>query len=264
MNTNSTTDTTSEPFIYPIRPSPDDPRDQIFENARQLARSRSDQPVASLPKTLDLRPFLNSPRNQGRRGTCAAFASSAIKEYHERIESQCQEYFSPNSVYFYRLNKPAEGMYLRDAMDILLNQGIAPEFDFPYQGSIEPESVPRPAIDKMANYRIKEYARINAIQGLKEALLHFGPCIIAFPVYDNRPEFWRVKSSDVRNGGHAVAVVGYNAQGFIIRNSWGSSWNGDGHVLYPYTEWGVHWEVWSAMDAVSPEHFSQPSSLQKL
>ena len=30
------------------------------------------------------------------------------------------------------------------------------------------------------------------------------------------------------NGGHAVAIVGYTARGFIIQNSWGPDWGGAG------------------------------------
>ena len=116
----------------------------------------------------------------------------------------------------------------------------------------------------MPNFKIKEYAQINSIDGLKEALFKNGPCIMAFPVYDNRPEFWRIKSNPVGNGGHAVAVVGYNNKGFIIRNSWGFSWNGDGTVIYPYKEWGAHWEVWTAVDSESSFQFPNESIWKKI
>ena len=37
-------------------------------------------------------------------------------------------------------------------------------------------------------------------------------------------------------------------EGFIIRNSWGENWNGDGYTLYKYTDWGKHWEIWCTID----------------
>ena len=50
-----------------------------------------------------------------------------------------------------------------------------------------------------------------------------------------------------------MTIVGYNKEGFIVRNSWGSKWNGNGHVIFPYADWGLHWEVWSSIDAESPK-----------
>lgn len=35
-------------------------------------------------------------------------------------------------------------------------------------------------------------------------------------------------ATSVRNGGHAVCLVGYNSKGFIIRNSWGTDWGDKG------------------------------------
>ena len=35
-------------------------------------------------------------------------------------------------------------------------------------------------------------------------------------------------------GGHAVALIGYNATSFIVRNSWGKPWGDKG---YAYASW---------------------------
>lgn len=249
-----------EPNIFPIVPSPDDPRDFVYEHIAQ-GRTRA---LTAPPKTLDLRQFLNYPRQQGNRGTCASFASACIKEYHERLDVDYRGYMSPDSVYFYRQNKPDAGMFLRDAMAILQTRGIAPENDMPYEPIREPASVPAVAVQHALNYKIASYAAITTIDGLKEALTLHGPCIIAFPVYDARPCFWKVDKDPTRKGGHAVAVVGYNDKGFIIRNSWGMTWNGDGCVIYPYSEWGSHWEVWSAVDEESLHIVPQETLVDKV
>lgn len=39
-----------------------------------------------------------------------------------------------------------------------------------------------------------------------------------------------VYKRDTARGGHAVAVVGYTADRFIIRNSWGTGWGDDGYA----------------------------------
>jgi hypothetical protein len=47
--------------------------------------------------------------------------------------------------------------------------------------------------------------------------------------------------------GHAVAIVGYTAEGFIIQNSWGKSWGADGFAILPYEDYLLHaTDVWVA------------------
>jgi hypothetical protein len=49
------------------------------------------------------------------------------------------------------------------------------------------------------------------------------------------------------DGGHAVAIVGYNAQGFIVQNSWGPAWGDEGFALLPYEDFMIHaTDVWVA------------------
>lgn len=49
------------------------------------------------------------------------------------------------------------------------------------------------------------------------------------------------------DGGHAVAIVGYTRDGFIIQNSWGKAWGADGFALLPYEDYLLHaTDVWVA------------------
>lgn len=53
------------------------------------------------------------------------------------------------------------------------------------------------------------------------------------------------------DGGHAVALVGYTAHGFIVQNSWGLDWGGDGFALLPYEDFMLHaTDVWVAQIGV--------------
>lgn len=42
------------------------------------------------------------------------------------------------------------------------------------------------------------------------------------------------------DGGHAVAIVGYTRDGFIVQNSWGPGWGNQGFALLPYEDWLLH------------------------
>lgn len=54
-------------------------------------------------------------------------------------------------------------------------------------------------------------------------------------------------SSGRADAGHAVAIVGYTAEGFIVQNSWGSTWGERGFALLPYDDYLMHaTDVWVA------------------
>ncbi|MES2881840.1 MAG: C1 family peptidase [Bacteroidota bacterium] len=53
----------------------------------------------------------------------------------------------------------------------------------------------------------------------------------AFPVIE------RTHDAD---GVHAIAIVGYTKDGFIIQNSWGEDWGAGGFALLPYEDWTLH------------------------
>jgi hypothetical protein len=51
--------------------------------------------------------------------------------------------------------------------------------------------------------------------------------------------------------GHAVAIVGYTRDGFIIQNSWGTDWGYRGFALLPYEDFMIHaTDVWAAQVGV--------------
>jgi C1A family cysteine protease len=224
--------------------SPADTRDYQFEALSTL--------TADLPTTLDMRGEILPVRNQGSDGACVAFTASCMKEVQEKRDIGFDEYMSPQFIYSNRENKSTEGMYPRDLMRILTRIGSVTETMMPYQKStiITPE-----ILQYAANHKIKGYAAITTIDGMKNALVANGPALIGIPVYNYGEHIWKQRNGENLKGGHAVAVVGWTEEGFIIRNSWGTSWNGDGHTLFPFSHWGLQWEAWTTIDADSVENF---------
>lgn len=136
----------------------------------------------------------------------------------------------------------------RDVMDILLNKGCVPDFKFPYQSKDTSEPVQASIMKQALQYKIDRYAQVTTLEGLKSALITNGAVMACFPVYKNRPEFWKQSDpSEQSTGGHAVTITGYDDSKacFIIRNSWGSTWNGDGYVNFSYVDFGAQWELWT-------------------
>ena len=235
-------------ILFNVLPSPRDDRDLNSEAIYDCSKK--------LPVTLDLRKHLNDPRDQSNQGTSAAQVAACMKEWQEKKKGDFVDYMSPQFIYNNRNNQTTVGMYGRDVMRILKNSGICPEKSYPYE-KVEG----KPEIDKKyyyeaKNYRIKGYARVNTQESLKRALFMNGPCYISFPVYNHTTRPWKqqkncFKIGEKQLGGHALTVIGYNKQGFILRNSWGMFWDMEGYCMYPYTDWGCHYEIWTMIDEKS-------------
>lgn len=226
--------------------SPDDPTDWIFEH---LAKGPPGTYISEFPDEYDLRQYAQPVRHQGDRGSCAAFTATAIKEIQENRDCMFDEWMSPEFIYYHRDNKPASGMYGRNVFQILQRIGAVPESMYPYKSIDSDVIAPNKKLyETAAQYRIANFARVTTTEGLKRALLELGPGYLLLPLHTTRPQFWLPKENEKCSSGHAVAVVGYNRDGFILRNSWGPDWNGDGHIIFPYEEWGRQWECWVSVD----------------
>src|SRR5213075_629768 len=59
-------------------------------------------------------------------------------------------------------------------------------------------------------------------------------------------------------GGHAFALVGYNEIGFLVQNSWGTTWGKDGFATLPYEDWlECAYDAWVARPGVPQTPFAR-------
>ena len=233
-------------YKFEVFPSPFEIRDYVLEAVVH--------PNTNFPSIVDHRNHLPPAWDQGREGACSAFAAAGMKQWQEFRDYGLNDELSKYFVYNLRSNYPSSGMYPRDTMNILKNYGIAlkKSFDKTWVGL---NNIPKNVLNEAKNHVIAGYAIVQTIDGLKKSLYVNGPCYGAFPVYKSDSQFWLPSPGHSKIvGGHAVAIVGYNNEGFIIRNSWGPTWNGNGHTIYKYDDWGSHWEIWTTID----EKTSQP------
>lgn len=235
-------------FICNLSPSPEDRRDFIYVGDTSL----------NIPNVLDYRDTLKPPRHQGEQGTCYAQAVACVKEWQENKDYGFTEYFSPQFFYNNRPNilddneKNDSGMFTRDVMKLLKNVGICREKVYPYGRIEKPDQIPKKIFEEAKAHTIKGFAKVTELEKVKLCLQETGPCLITFPTFNYSNEFWIEKQGDKKKGGHAVAIVGYNKEGFIIRNSWGMFWGDKGYSIYKYSDWGIHWEIWCIVDNKTP------------
>lgn len=92
-------------------------------------------------------------------------------------------------------------------------------------------------------FKADSYAMIGSIPVLKTALVMNGPCIAGLPVKNSEvDDFWEGPSLI---GGHAILIIGYDKDGFIIRNSWGECYGYNGYSHINYNDFNKFYEIWT-------------------
>ena len=226
--------------------------DGLDEELAALLEEPPSLKATALPARLDWRSYnggsyVTPVRDQGRCGSCWAFATTAA------MESNFLIYFNSPG---YDLNLAeqimvscssagsCEGGYIDKASAFLRDTGLPVEDCFPYTGM---KSACSNVCSNWLNYtyNISGYRWITygsaTVDGLKNALYSYGPLVTTMDVYS---DFYYYRSgiysyaSGTYEGGHAILLVGYDdgAQCFIAKNSWGKGWGESGYFRIAYSQ----------------------------
>ena len=186
-------------------------------------------PNMELPVAYTYEPFMIPVTNQGNESTCVCHSLSAHLNWNANIETGDNDHDNGvciPCIYNIREDKTVEGMTIKEALHYAYKSGVPSE---------------------NGNLKIRKYAMVGAIQTLKQALLMNGPCIGALRVFNYFDEFWKRNYYDEFLGGHAISIIGWNTEGFIIRNSWGRSWGDGGHTTIKYEDFRHFLELWTVI-----------------
>lgn len=176
--------------------------------------------------------YLPNAYDQGNRPTCVPHAISAFVDWYNGVNGIDSD-MSIDWIYDCREDKDGEGMTLKEALKYIKKVGYTTKQD--YKNIRKGES---PELDQ-----INMYGMLNSVFAMQRSLLINGPFILALPVYDSsRSDFWNGSKFE---GGHAVACVGYDEYGLIIRNSWGTMWGAGGYCTLPYEQVNKIYEAWA-------------------
>lgn len=227
-------------------------------DARDLVVEGITHPELQVPTVVDYRPEMPPVWDQGVDGPCSSYTAAAIKSWQELKDYGLNKNLSRYFLYNIRPNKPTKGMTPRMTMQLLRAYGIPTHDSYRRFGRKGLAKLPKWLLTEAQNHRIAGYARVMTIEGLQKSLYKNGPAYAAMPVFNDSDRFWHAPHGQKMLGGHAVAIVGYNSEGFIIRNSWGQSWADKGHTVYPYSDWGAHFEIWTIIDEKSGELLPAP------
>lgn len=182
----------------------------------------------TLPESYSYRDVMPKVLDQGAQQICVPCTVSAYLNWKENLKDGITKDngIKMSEIYKSRTNF-GEGMTYKDALGFLKNKGVQSE-----SGVLS----------------INAYGLVGSILMLKYALVINGPCFGALPVYSNYCQFWKERYGDYLQGYHAIAIVGYNEEGFIIRNSWGKSFCDKGYTTIPYEDFKTFLEIWTVIE----------------
>ena len=228
-------------------PSRDTQHDWQFEHAvaaRTLTRAR-----VRIPASKDLRENWWKVGDQGDTGSCVGWASvDSVLRWHfikakrlkkdQLLSVRFQWMASKETdVFTHRATTFIEeaGTSLKSALDIARKYGSVEESVLPFSGTLstldEEVFYATAATRKISSY----YSLINGnkLNNFRNWIARNGPILTRLDCdssWDNIKRNGKLASYDAESadGGHAIALVGYTQDYFIVRNSWGTSWGDKG------------------------------------
>ena len=167
--------------------------------------------------------------NQGSTNMCVTYAVASHIDWNINMDkkTKCKDNnVDRKSIYSARTVAGDNGMTIKEAMTYVKNTGVKTNIGL---------------------VKIDNCAKIGSVDALKQAVVANGPCVGGLMCYGDYTEFWK-KGFGQPLGGHAISIVGYTKDGFIIRNSWGTSYGKGGYALMKYADFSNFFELWTIID----------------
>ena len=201
--------------VFGFKPSIIDGTERIFDTIDKI----------ELPEKYTFKAYMPPVINQGEDSICVPCSVSTYLNWKENLKSG---EVKDNKVSLFEIydsrETDGEGMTFKDAFKYLKHKGVS---------------------SKAGKLKISAYGKINNPLALKYAIVMNGPCFGALPVYSDDYDFWNKKHGDTLLGYHAISIIGYDEEGFFIRNSWGTSFGNHGYILMPYEDFDNIFEIWT-------------------
>lgn len=236
--------------ICNLVPSRGTDKDWQFETAVETGQLGA---PAQLPASVDLRQPWWSVGDQGATGSCVGWGSTdGVARYMFVKAGRLPQNAMLSPRFTWMASKETDeftarpetmiegaGTSLKAAVDILRKFGAAPEALLPFQSSTLYTGAENSFFATCATRKVLAYFNLQKnLANWRTWLATHGPILVGLQVdatWDGatktQGKLDTFQPGTVR-GGHAVAAVGYTADGrIILRNSWGPKW---GHGGFAY------------------------------
>ena len=238
--------------ILNVLPSKNIENDWSFDNASEAGVLAA---PAAIPASKDLRQSWWQINDQGATGSCVGWATadSVLRwMFVQAGRLPNNQLLSPRFIWMAAketdefITQPTtfieeDGTSLKAALDIARNYGAVPDSVLPFKTG---QLYPNPAktfYALAAKLKITSYFNLGINLGnWRTWLATKGPILTRLEVdatWDSATQTGGILDMyqpQTTRGGHAVALIGYNATSFIVRNSWGKPWGDKG---YAYASW---------------------------
>ena len=255
--------------ILNVIPSPDTEKDWLYSHAEEAGIIRG--PATALPTSKDLRQKWWDIRNQGGTGACVGFATAdSVLRWQfaqagklGKTSTSDRDKLSPRFTWMssketdHYTSYPTTmiertGTWLKAALEVSRKFGAVRESDLQFQPEKLWDGSQSGFFSNAAQFKIRSYYNLShrllqswpgTLRKWRRWIANIGPILTRLDVDDTwnnvtaNGKLNTYKPNTTR-GGHAVALVGYTRDRFIVRNSWGLTWGdkGYGYASLAYTK----------------------------
>lgn len=201
---------------------------------------------SELLRSIDLRKYFLTARNQANAEACTGFAVAGLVEYYLNHDLKLRRKVSPLHLWirgkeYHGWADDNKGVWLRYSLKGLFEHGFVYEFNFPFNNDyLRPLTRQKVYIvEDVTKFYLEhlEYTLLRSDQ-VRDALAKKRPVVFGIKInksfYGNKTGI--IEDITPSNYSHAMLVVGYDDdnQCFIVRNSWGAGWGDNGYCYIPY------------------------------
>lgn len=237
--------------ILNVIPSRDTERDWRIGNADAAGLLGARRQVRT-PKSVDLRADWWSIGDQGTTGSCVGWATAdSVLRWHYVKAGKLKPAEKLSMRYVWMAAKESDefnrtpsafietaGTSLKAALDVARKLGVVKDEVLPFRAGALYRGEAETFYATAARLKINSYFNLSFDRGgslgrWRQWLANGGPILTRLDVdrtwFDAKSTKGNLDEyrEETAEGGHAVAIVGYTADRFIVRNSWGMTGWGD-------------------------------------
>ena len=237
--------------VLNVIPSPNAERDWAADTAVEAGTLDA---AATVPSSKDLRESWWEVGDQKATGSCVGWASAdSVLRWHFVKAGKIKQADRLSVRFAWMASKEIDsyierpttfvelaGTSIKSALDVARKYGAVHDSLLKFSGgSLFPGDVGE-FYTLASELRIRSYFNLtlgfsgNNVKTWRRWIAEAGPILTRLNVDDNWMNAKKtagkldVYDEDSADGGHAVAIVGYRAGVFIVRNSWGTGWGDKG------------------------------------
>lgn len=196
---------------------------------------------ATIPKQFSLRGDVVEVLDQGQTSSCVAHAFAQALRISAKVAGELspqlpsREFLYFNARAFDGQPITDDGTQLRSCARGLVKFGLPPEAVWPFRASYINERPPWEAYREAYDYKGPDaYLRVVGLDEIRQALAASKPVVggtsVGNSIFDYTGGIYDPSPDEPSVGGHALCIVGYDAESFTIVNSWGISYGEAGFL----------------------------------